>query len=422
VPDSSETSLYVYATGKKHNVNIDGTDYTATFDAATGTFTLTEGAYDPSQEETYDVSISLGANMAASDDSLLSQTGLATAMRAVTITPAEGYVVSEPTIQPADAGIAAQGDAASGWTISGTPTANVTVTFADAEQSSEAVFNLGEDTGIYDQWVAIPVELTSAGEGFNKVTLTITWPARSDGAADYSLCYNGMTYEAPIFDSASEGIVGTIAYPGSRGNKSCDLTIQVENGQIPVGALGDLVIRISSRNMANYTRDTLTVQNAAFYDAEDNELAQSWSASTGIINIDRDATWSVTLPEVEGGTLSLSTDRGQTYTDGPTTVEGIRPWRGYGNPWGGSRQVVQIKWTPDEGNAKVIENWGYRGTNSAVSGSFGTAGEFNMPADDVTVYVEHTTERRFRSMRSARPTARSSSRPASMAIAAPSLR
>ena len=80
---------------------------------------------------TYSVTVTLGANMTSSGT--LSQTGLTGAMTDVVVTPATGYALAAPTVSPADAGITATLDSTTGaYTISGTPTADVTVTFAAA--------------------------------------------------------------------------------------------------------------------------------------------------------------------------------------------------------------------------------------------------------------------------------------------------
>ena len=88
---------------------------------------------------TYSVNVTLGANMTSSGGNV-SQTGLTGAMTDVVVTPATGYALAAPTVSPADVGIIATLDSTTGaYTISGTPTADVTVTFTAATVKAPVV-------------------------------------------------------------------------------------------------------------------------------------------------------------------------------------------------------------------------------------------------------------------------------------------
>ena len=87
---------------------------------------------------TYSVTVALGGNMTSSGGDL-SQTGLTDAMTDVVVAPSGGYELAAPTIAPADAGISVTANADGSYTVSGTPTANVTVTFADATEKTPVV-------------------------------------------------------------------------------------------------------------------------------------------------------------------------------------------------------------------------------------------------------------------------------------------
>ena len=78
----------------------------------------------------FSVTTTLGQNMNSSGT--LEQTDLEGAMTPVVVTPESGYLLSAPTISPANAGITATANNDGSYTISGTPTASVTVTFQDA--------------------------------------------------------------------------------------------------------------------------------------------------------------------------------------------------------------------------------------------------------------------------------------------------
>ena len=96
---------------------------------------------------TYSVNVTLGANMTSSGGNV-SQTGLTGAMTDVVVTPATGYALAAPTVSPADAGITATLDSTTGaYTISGTPTADVTVTFAAATVKAPTATSIAYFTG-----------------------------------------------------------------------------------------------------------------------------------------------------------------------------------------------------------------------------------------------------------------------------------
>ena len=108
------------------NVDIDAN---AESNAPAATVTGSQVAVTITETDTNSVSITLGANTSSSGGEL-SQTGLTGAMTAVVVTPAAGYKLAAPTVT--GSGVTATANADGSYTISGTPTAGVTVTFADA--------------------------------------------------------------------------------------------------------------------------------------------------------------------------------------------------------------------------------------------------------------------------------------------------
>ena len=158
---SAETPLETYC---------DAADYdalAAAYDWSAAKRVLVARGGEPTE---CSVTITLSDNMSATGGDL-SQTGLTGAMTDVTVTPAEGYLLNAPTIDPADAGISASGDQATGWTVSGMPTADVAVTFAAAFADPYAA----HDGVKYGPWeVGSPTASTVTAAICNDGTLVVT--------------------------------------------------------------------------------------------------------------------------------------------------------------------------------------------------------------------------------------------------------
>jgi len=106
-------------------------------DAPDATISGSPVAVTITETYTYSVSVTLGANMSSSGGEL-SQTGLTGAMTDVVVTPDTGYELTAPMIT--GSGVTATLNSETGaYTVSGTPTEDVTVTFADATEKAPTV-------------------------------------------------------------------------------------------------------------------------------------------------------------------------------------------------------------------------------------------------------------------------------------------
>ena len=196
--------------------------------------------------EAYSVTVELGDNMTASGS--LTQTGLTGAMTGVTVTPAEGYELAAPTISPADAGITATPNDDGSYTVSGEPTEDVTVAFADATPITyDVTITLGENmtaTGILEQ-----TGLTGAMTG---VTVT---PAE------------GYELAAPTISPADAGITATPNDDGSytvSGEPTEDVTVTFEDATL-IPAVEPTVEGSADTYFTGYTLITATIEDGDGY-------------------------------------------------------------------------------------------------------------------------------------------------------------
>ena len=195
--------------------------------------------------ETYDVKITLGANMTASGS--LTQTGLTGAMTDVTVIPAEGYELTAPTISPANAGISAAANADGSYTISGTPVDNVTVAFADATPIT------------YDVTITLGENMTASGS----LEQTGLIGAMTDVTV---IPDDGYQLTAPTISPANAGISAAANADGSytiSGTPTEDVTVVFEDATL-ISAVEPTVEVSAASYFTGYTLITATIDTDGY--------------------------------------------------------------------------------------------------------------------------------------------------------------
>lgn len=120
-----DTLSYSVKNGDGEYTDIEGSTYSFTPDAS-GMTVLTFKANDGTADSTDTYTVNLKAS------SVMINAGSNMTVSGKTVTPARGYSLQAPAIDPSDSGISAVRGSNGTYTIEGTPTADTTVTFSDA--------------------------------------------------------------------------------------------------------------------------------------------------------------------------------------------------------------------------------------------------------------------------------------------------